>query len=530
MSERYGIDLGTTYSAISMFDRYNNRVTTADLSMISDGNRVVRSVVYYPGPGQEPVVGEAAWNAYHMTPERVAVGIKRSMGTNFKFGPVDGREYSPQEVSAEILKALVKDAQVFFGEDVKDVVITHPAYFGDAERNATMEAGKLAGLNVVALLPEPHAAALAYCVERALDIKDKYLLVYDLGGGTFDVTLVHATVEPGAVDNALNLKIKTITKAGNMLLGGLDWDRALSEFIAEKVKADAGIDIKADAKNEAFLLDNCERAKRALSQTMSTTILADAAQHKVEVSRAEFEDRTASLMLESELLIQQVLDDAEKNYNIPRDQVQMMISGGATRMPMVREMIQRVTGREPLSHGNPDLLVSIGAAYWAHLLTGENVIIHDEDANGNPVSKDVAVPPGDLGDIAAYAIGIEVLRPGSGGQYESRNAVVVPYGSENGKKDFKKTFYVIEDGTKEIKIALYKSERDTEDLGECRHVATFTITGLPDDCKKNDQVSVKLGHDSNGILRGEAEYMPTHRKIDIVVKRELLEGGSPVPA
>ncbi|MFQ6009266.1 MAG: Hsp70 family protein, partial [Candidatus Zixiibacteriota bacterium] len=241
MALRTGIDLGTTYSAISWYDSYNNRVETIDLET-ADGDKVLRSVVYYPGDGNPPVVGETAWNAAKQSPERVIVGIKRSMGDDFKTAPIDDVEYTPQEVSAEILKVLVADAQTFLGEEVKDVVITVPAHFGDNERAATEEAGQLAGLNVLGLLPEPHAAALAFSVEKVADIVDKYLLVYDLGGGTFDVTLIHATTATDA-DNAINLKIETLCKDGNRQLGGLDWDKVLAEIVAEKVMQEHGVDV-----------------------------------------------------------------------------------------------------------------------------------------------------------------------------------------------------------------------------------------------------------------------------------------------
>ena len=173
-----GIDLGTCYSSVSWFDTFNNRVETIDLES-ADGSKSVRSVVYYPGDGKPVVIGETAWNAAKQFPDRVVVGIKRSMGMAYK-KEVDGVEYTPEQISAEILKVLARDAQTFLADEVKSVVITVPAYFGDNERAATKEAGKLAGLNVLELLPEPHAAALAFSIEKVAEITDKYLLVYDI--------------------------------------------------------------------------------------------------------------------------------------------------------------------------------------------------------------------------------------------------------------------------------------------------------------------------------------------------------------
>ncbi len=198
MAKFGGIDLGTTYTSISYYEENSADVKTIDLVESADGLKTLRSVVYFPGSGEDPVVGSSAWNAYRQFPDRVVVGIKRSMGTGFTLN-MDGVDLTPQMISAEILKTVVRDAEGFLGEEMKDVVITVPAYFGDAERAATEEAGRLAGLNVLRLLPEPHAAALAYSIEKVANIIDRYLLVYDLGGGTFDVTLIHP--EPDQSEN-----------------------------------------------------------------------------------------------------------------------------------------------------------------------------------------------------------------------------------------------------------------------------------------------------------------------------------------
>ncbi len=380
MAIRCGIDLGTTYSAISFFETYNNRVGRIDLNS-ADGANIIRSAVYYPDQNQSPVVGETAINAAKKFPERVIVGIKRSMGTDFKTTPIDGVRYTPQQVSAEILKTVVKDAEMFLGEEVKEVVITVPAYFGDNERAATEEAGKLVGLNVVALLPEPHAAALAYCIEKVTDIENKYLLVYDLGGGTFDVTLIHTTRKDDT-DNKIKLDIKTLCKDGNASLGGLDWDRALAEIVAEKVMQQYQVDVWADPKNEAVLLENCEKAKRHLSRDISVSVIADLANHEVEVTTSEFEDRTRDLLLQTQMLLEQVVEDAEKQHNISKDQIEIMLAGGSIKMPMVPKMIEGVMGKPPFRHGNPELLVTMGAAYWAHLLAGDTVVVLDKDDQG----------------------------------------------------------------------------------------------------------------------------------------------------
>lgn len=521
---RCGIDLGTTYSAISWYDEYNKRVITADLVTIADGNRVVRSAVYFPGPGQDPVVGEVAWNAKRQFPERVVHGIKRAMGErDFKVGPIDGKEYTPPEVSAELLKALAKDAGAFLGDAVTDVVITVPAYFEDNERSATLAAGRMAGLNVLGLLSEPQAAALAYCVDKSIDINDKYVLVYDLGGGTFDVTLVYATSKSSAGNN-VDLDLRTLYKKGNVRLGGLDWDRALANIVSDKVRAqDATIDVFSDEKNEAYLLDNCEKAKRLLSQSSPATIMADMAQptpHQAEVSRTEFEDRTADLLLQTQALLEDVFTEAEKGitdstgqkHQISRDRIDVLLSGGSSKMPMVEEMIQRLIGRPPLKHGNPELLVTMGAAYWAHVMRGGAVEkIQRTDDGMQKVTTKVA----GLTDQSAFSVGVEVLRGG-----QKRNSVVVPRPAET-EKVYQKTFSKVEDDMEEIAIILYECDQDqaTDDPANCRQLGTFVIDGLPPGGKKGEEVLVKLWFDANVILNGEGIDVKTGRKVDIRIER-----------
>ena len=514
MAVRGGIDLGTTYSSISWYDRYNNRVDTIDLEC-ADGAKIVRSVVYYPGPGEAPVIGETAWNAKKQFVERVIAGIKRSMGSGYRTHPIDGVEYTPPQISAEILKVLAHDAEVFLGEQVRDVVVTVPAYFGDNERAATEEAGKLAGLNMLATLPEPHAAALAFAIDKVATIADKHLLVYDLGGGTFDVTLIHAKSEPSAA-NGIGLSIDTLCKDGNASLGGLDWDRALAEIVAEKAMQSFGVDVWQDPKNEATLLDNCEKAKRHLSKTNSVSVVADLANHAVEVSRSEFEARTSPLLLQTEMLLDKVLEDAQKQHGVGVAGIDVLLTGGSSKMPMVRQMIQAKIGKPPLQHGNPELLVTIGAAYWAYLLEGGTITKQIPDQAGVPQPTQIAVKPGGITDISAYDVGIEVLRPDSQGKLAPFNLVLLNTGARYGET-VDREFRVAEDGVTEVNIVLYKG--GSNDIGQCEQLMTFTISGLPSGRRKGAPVKVTLGYDSSGILRGKAVDVMTGREAEIVVDR-----------
>ncbi len=475
MGLRCGIDLGTTYSSISWFDGDNHRVETIDLDS-ADGAKMIRSVVYYPGPGEAPVVGDAAVNAARRFPDRVVAGIKRSMGTSYTVPPIDGVPRTPPEVSAEILRALVRDAQRFLGEEFREVVITVPAYFGDNERAATLEAGRLADLEVVALLSEPIAAALAFAVEKVADIVNKSMLVYDLGGGTFDVTLIHVTAAPDD-QGRIGLKAEVLCKDGYIELGGMDWDRALAELVGEKLERAHQVNVWADPRNAALLLENSEKAKRHLSRASTASIIADLEHHQVNVSSAELEERTRDLLLQTQMLVERVLDEAERGHGISRDEVGVLLTGGSTRMPMVKSMIAGLTGRPPLVHRNPDLLVSIGAAYWAHLLReGASVPVMVPDAQGRGQPRQVSVQQRDLIEIAAYSVGVEVLRMDAQGRLDRVNAVLIPKGARYGKV-FEKEFQTSLDGMTEIPVVLYKGE--SSDPGECEPLLEFTIMGLP---------------------------------------------------
>jgi molecular chaperone DnaK len=526
MGVRCGIDLGTTYSAISWYDPDNRRVETIDLDT-ADGDQILRSVVFYE-PGGQVIVGEAAYNAARKYPDRVIIGVKRSMGDDWKTLPIDGRQYTPQEVSAEILKVLKADAEKFLGEPVQDVVITVPAYFGDNQRAATKEAGRLAGLNVLALMPEPHAAALAFAVDRVKEVEDRALLVYDLGGGTYDVTLIR-TRRQEIENGIIGLEITTLCKDGNRHLGGLDWDRVLSEMMAQKVQDQYGVDPRQNAGDEAVLLDHCEKAKRNLSRVTTISIMADTQAHEAEVSRAEFEQATGDLLLQSEALLQHVLEMAEQQHGLQKEQIDVLLCGGSTRMPMVEQMITRVMGKPPLRHKNPELLVTIGAAYMAYLLGVMPTAQEEEQKESQqPVTPQpvppvietrdgkIALTPGGLVDTGK-AVGVEVI-----GGYDAsgdpifRNAVLIPDGTPYGQ-EFQKDFATAEDNMTEIPLVLY--EGADPDPIHCVQLASLTISGLPAGRPKGKRVRVKLGYDPSGIIRGEGVDVETGQRVDIIIDR-----------
>ncbi|MBI3248837.1 MAG: Hsp70 family protein [Deltaproteobacteria bacterium] len=537
MSVRCGIDLGTTYSALSWYDPDNRRVETVDLDT-ADGGRILRSVVFYE-PGGQVVVGEAAYNAARKHPDRVLIGVKRSMGDNWKTPSIDGHQYTPQEISAEILKVLKTDAENFLGEPIHDVVITVPAYFGDNQRAATEEAGRLAGLNVLALMPEPHAAALAFSIDRVHEVADRALLVYDLGGGTFDVTLIRTTTETAA-DGTIGLKVTTLCKEGNRHLGGLDWDRNLSEIVAQRIQNQHGVDPQQDAADNAALQDNCEKAKRQLTQVTSYSVVGDIQGHTADVTRAELEQVTADLLLQTEALLLHVLEMAEQQYGLTRDQIDVLLSGGSSKMPMVEQMISRVMGKASLRHKNPELLVTQGAAYMAYLLgvmPSQMSTSPEPQPDPNPTpspsdSQHTPPPPPDPVIVVkgqrivlsadglvdtGKAVGVEIIGGfDAAGNPLPRNAVIVPDGAVYGQ-EYEKDFATSRDNMTEIPVVLY--EGADADLANCTHLASVTISGLPPGRPKGKRVRVKLSYDPSGIIRGEGVDLESGQKVDILIDR-----------
>lgn len=532
MSVRCGIDLGTTYSAISWYDPDNRRVETIDLDH-ADGQAIIPSVVYFEAGGGV-IVGEAARNAALQHPDRVIIGIKRSMGEDYKTAPIDGQAYTPQEVSAAILRVLKADAEMFLGETVTDVVISTPAYFGDRQRLATQEAGELAGLNVIEIVPEPHAAALAFAIDRARDIENRNILVYDLGGGTFDITLIAAEREE-LDDGTIGLRITTLAKEGNRQLGGLDWDRVLARLVADRAMQSFGIaDPHLDAKDEAALLQRCEVAKRQLSRVASLQVVADLQGCQVEMTHEEFARETRDLVLQTEALLEKVLAEAElqqglltekRIQELERDgtpradlearKVRLLLCGGATRMPMVRECVTRAMGEPPLQHKNPELLVTIGAAYRAYLI---GATTGDEGAVMPKIStRDGAVTLLPGGGDVGNPIGVEVIEVDQSGRIARReNVVLIKHGAQYGEI-FEREFGTAFDGMTEIPLVFY--EGDSPDIEQCTRLADVTIKDLPPNRPAGRPIKVRLWYDHNGIVCGQAIDLETRKDVTIAINR-----------
>lgn len=499
MATRLGIDLGTTYSTVSYLD--HGRVETIDLDS-ADSTKTMPSVVYYPETGAAPAVGMTARRQAKLSPERVVSLIKRQMGQAKYRHPGTGK--SPVEVSADILTTLAREAREATGEDFREALITVPAYFGEFERADTKAAGERAGLRVVGLLPEPYAAALAYSVEHALEMHNRHLLVFDLGGGTFDVTLIHA--QRKADTSSTELDLKTLEKDGDSHLGGADWDEVLLNLLGGKLQAKYGIG-EFTPLARAALLETCEAAKRDLSRVQSKVITGESAAQQVEVTRAAFEKAARDLTFRAQQCLQAVLYRAERTHRIDKTKLDVLLCGGATKLPMIREMIREVTGTEPLVYKNPELLVSIGAAYWTGLSQGHAV----HSKRGGLVS----VTEGALTDFTAIPIGVGMHLKGSDEYY---NQIIIPANSYYDGTRYDINTVTRHDNQEAIRYVVFEgSSRLTT---ECKELAAFEIHGLPKKPKGEVSVLVRLGFDRDGVITGYALHKETGLRKDVSITRD----------
>src|SRR3954464_12422301 len=360
MARAVGIDLGTTNSAVSVLEGGEPSIITN-----AEGGRTTPSVVAFSKNG-EVLVGEVAKRQAVTNVDRTIRSVKRHMGTGWKSPEIDGKTYNAQEISARILQKLKRDAESYLGETVTDAVITVPAYFDDAERQATKEAGEIAGLNVLRIVNEPNAAALAYGLDKGKE--DQTILVFDLGGGTFDVSLLD--IGDGVVE--------VRATSGDNHLGGDDWDDRIVTWLVDKFKASAGIDLTKDKMAMQRLREAAEKAKIELSSGQSTSInlpyiTVDADKNPLfldeQLSRAEFQKITQDLLDRTRKPFQSVIKDAGVSVS---DIHHVVLVGGSTRMPAVSELVKEMTGgKEPNKGVNPDEVVAVGAALQAGVLRGE---------------------------------------------------------------------------------------------------------------------------------------------------------------
>ena len=473
MAKIIGIDLGTTNSCVAVYEGGEPVVIPNP-----EGSRTTPSVIGFSKTG-ERMVGQIAKRQAIINPERTISSIKREMGSNYKV-EIDGRQYTPQEISAMTLQKLKEDAESYLGTKVTQAVITVPAYFSDSQRQATKDAGKIAGLEVLRIINEPTAAALAYGVDK--EGNDQKIMVFDLGGGTFDVSILE--ISDGVFE--------VLATAGNNRLGGDDFDARLIDWMADSFKAEHGIDLRTDKTAHQRLKEAAEKAKIELSGMQSTMIslpfiYADASGAKnldMTLTRAKFNELTADLVEKSMAPCRQALKDAGL---APSEIDKVLLVGGSTRIPAVQEAVQRLTGKEPFKGINPDECVAVGAAIQAGVLGGD--------------VKDIV-----LLDVTPLSLGLETL----GGVFSKlieRNTTIPVKKSQ--------IFSTASNNQTSVEIHVLQGEREM--ARDNKTLGRFNLDGIPMAPRGVPQIEVTFDIDANGIVNVTAQDKGTGKEQHITI-------------